>query len=65
VTGSFAAFNIADDTVISELHRQHRAVEFKKFLVAIGKAVPAKLACTWSATTRSCLRPRRCGTGLR
>src|SRR5580698_4590503 len=25
-TGLFAAFNIADGTVISELHRQHRAV---------------------------------------
>ncbi|MFD7046114.1 hypothetical protein, partial [Rhodococcus jostii] len=28
------AFNIADGTVISELHRRHRAVEFKKFLTA-------------------------------
>jgi transposase len=37
------AFNIADGTVISELHRQHRAVEFRKFLVAIDKAVPAEL----------------------
>ena len=43
VTSLFAAFNIADGTVISELHRQHRAVEFKKFLVAIDKAVPAGL----------------------
>jgi transposase len=42
-TSLFAAFNIADGTVISELHRQHRAVEFKKFLVAIDKAVPAGL----------------------
>jgi transposase len=39
----FAAFNIADGTVISALHRQHRAVEFRKFLVAIDKAVPADL----------------------
>ena len=39
----FAAFNIADGTVISELHRRHRAVEFRKFLVAIDKAVPAGL----------------------
>jgi transposase len=39
----FAAFNIADGTVISALHRQHRAVEFRKFLVAIDKAVPAEL----------------------
>lgn len=39
----FAAFNIADGTVISELHRRHRAVEFRKFLTAIDKAVPAEL----------------------
>lgn len=44
VTSLFAAFNIADGTVISEIHRQHRAVEFKKFLVAIDKAVPDELA---------------------
>ncbi len=31
----FAAFTIADGTVISELHRQHRAVEFRKFLTRI------------------------------
>jgi transposase len=37
------AFNIADGSVISALHRQHRAVEFRKFLVAIDKAVPADL----------------------
>src|SRR5262249_27811847 len=39
----FAAFNIADGTVISELHRRHRAIEFRKFLAAIDKAVPAGL----------------------
>jgi transposase len=43
ITSLFAAFNIADGTVISELHRQHRAAEFKKFLIAIDKAVPADL----------------------
>ena len=43
VTSLFAAFNIADGTVITELHRRHRAVEFKKFLIAIDKAVPAEL----------------------
>ena len=43
-TDLFAAFNIADGTVISELHRHHRAAEFKKFLARIGKAVPAGLA---------------------
>ena len=43
VSSLFAAFNIADGTVISQIHRRHRAVEFKKFLVAIDKAVPAEL----------------------
>jgi transposase len=43
ITSLFAAFNIADGTVISQLHRRHRAREFKKFLVAIDKAVPAEL----------------------
>src|SRR6516165_7508952 len=43
VTSLFAAFNIADGTVISELHRRHRAIEFRKFLATIDKAVPAGL----------------------
>jgi transposase len=43
ITSLFAAFNIADGTVISELHRKHRAVEFKKFLATIDKTVPAGL----------------------
>ncbi|MGW0957533.1 IS630 family transposase [Streptomyces gelaticus] len=43
ITSLFAAFNIADGTVISELHRRHRALEFKKFLVTIDKAVPTEL----------------------
>ena len=43
ITSLFAAFNIADGTVISELHRRHRAIEFRKFLVRIDKAVPAGL----------------------
>ena len=43
ITSLFAAFNIADGTVISELHRQHRAIEFKKFLATIDKTIPADL----------------------
>jgi transposase len=43
ITSLFAAFNIADGSVISELHRQHRAAEFKKFLATIDKTVPADL----------------------
>jgi hypothetical protein len=41
-------------TVISEVHRRHRAIEFRKFLVRIGKAVSADLdvhpVCDNSAT---------------
>lgn len=43
ITSLFAAFDIADGTVISELHRRHRATEFKKFLITIDKRVPADL----------------------
>jgi transposase len=43
ITSLFAAFNIADGTVIAELHRQHRALEFKIFLVTIDKTVPVDL----------------------
>jgi len=44
ITSLFAAFNIDDGTVISEIRRRHRAVEYKKFLAAIDKAVPDELA---------------------
>jgi len=43
ITSLFAAFSIADGTVISELHRQHRATEFRKFLATIDKTVPEGL----------------------
>jgi len=43
VTSLFAAFNITDGTVITEIRRRHRAVEYKQFLTAIDKAVPAEL----------------------
>ncbi len=56
-TSLFAAFSIAGGTVISELHRRHRATEFKKFLVRIDKAVPADLdvhlACDNLATHKT------------
>ena len=42
-TDLFAAFSIADGTVISQLRRHHRAGEFRKFLTQIDKAVPAGL----------------------
>lgn len=43
ITSLFAAFDIANGTVIGELHRQHRATEFRKFLATIDKTVPAEL----------------------
>jgi hypothetical protein len=42
-TSLFAALNIADDTVISSIHRRHRAIEFKKFLAKIDTQVPDEL----------------------
>ena len=42
-TSLFAAFNTADGTVISSVHRRHRAVEFKKFLTKIDSQVPEHL----------------------
>jgi hypothetical protein len=40
ITSLFAAFNIADGTVIAQLQRRHRAVEFERFLVKIDKDAP-------------------------
>jgi transposase len=42
-TSLFAAFNTADGTVISSMHRRHRTIEFKKFLTKIDTEVPAEL----------------------
>ena len=42
-TSLFAAFNTADGTVISSLHRRHRTIEFKKFLTKIDSQVPQHL----------------------
>ena len=42
-TSLFAAFNTADGSVISSVHRRHRAVEFKKFLAKIDAAAPEHL----------------------
>jgi len=39
-SGGVAAFNTADGTVISSIHRRHRAIEFKKFLAKIDTEVP-------------------------
>lgn len=42
-TTLFAAMNVDDGTVITSLHRRHRATEFKKFLTKIDTEVPTDL----------------------
>ena len=42
-TSLFAAFNVADGSVISSLHRRHRSTEFKKFLAKIDGEIPEHL----------------------
>jgi transposase len=39
----YAALNLATGTVIGRLHSRHRAIEFKQFLQAIDREVPAEL----------------------
>ncbi|MEE1757540.1 IS630 family transposase, partial [Streptomyces sp. SP18BB07] len=43
LTTLFAAFDVATGEVITALHRRHRALEFKKFLIRIYKEVTANL----------------------
>jgi len=43
VTSLFAALNVATGEVIGKCYRRHRAIEFKKFLALIDKAVPPEL----------------------
>jgi len=43
VTSLFAALDTATGQVITSIHRRHRAVEFKKFLVKIDREVPGHL----------------------
>lgn len=43
-TSLFAALDVASGTVIGELHRRHRSLEFKSFLERIDREVPADLA---------------------
>ena len=42
-TTLFAAFDTADGTVITSVHRRHRTIELKKFLAKIDAQVPADL----------------------
>jgi len=62
-TSLSAAFNIADGTVISELHCRHRAADYLKFLRAIDKAVPPDWTSTSSGTTSPPTKPRPSANG--
>jgi transposase len=42
-TSLFAALNTKTGEVLAQCHKRHRSVEFKKFLDAIDRAVPAEL----------------------
>ncbi len=42
-TSLFAALNVKTGAVLGQCHRRHRAIEFRKFLIRIDSAVPAKL----------------------
>ncbi|MEU1301591.1 IS630 family transposase [Streptomyces shenzhenensis] len=57
VTTLFAALNTATGEVIGQIHRRHRAVEFKKFLIRIDKEVPdgldVHLICDNAATHKA------------
>ena len=43
-TSLFAALDIKTSKILSQLHRRHRSIEFRKFLDAIDAAVPPALA---------------------
>lgn len=43
ITTLFAALDTATGEVIGQIHRRHRAVEFRKFLARLDKEVPADL----------------------
>ncbi len=43
IASLFAALDVATGKVIGSLHARHRAVEFRKFLIAIDQAVPPDL----------------------
>src|SRR6266511_1633403 len=43
ITSLFAALDVASGKVIGSIHRRHRSVEFRKFLVKLDKQVPAEL----------------------
>ena len=63
VTSLFVAFNIADGTVISELHRRHRQQESLKLLKKLDKNVPSGLGVHLVCDNYGTHRIRRSRTG--
>jgi hypothetical protein len=57
ITSLFAAFNIADGTVISEIHRRHRAVSSRSSWSPSTRPSPPNWTSIWSATTSPPTRP--------
>ena len=43
ITTLFAALDVTTGEVIGQIHRRHRATEFKKFLVTLDKQIPPEL----------------------
>jgi transposase len=62
ITSLFAALDMASGKVIGSIHRRHRSVEFRKFLVKLDKQVPAaldvQLICDNYATHKTDAIPR-------
>ena len=62
-SGGVAAFNTADGTVISSIHRRHRAIEFKSFWPRSMLKSPRSEKFTRSATTTGPTRAPRFSSG--
>ena len=57
-TSLFAALNVATGAVVGDCYRRHRAVEFRKFLNVIAKAVPKGSTFIWYWTITTPTRRR-------
>ena len=63
-TSLFDALDIATGSVIGKCWPRHRAIEFRKFLNRIHRAVPRSLPSIWCWTTMPPIRPRKFGRGF-
>ncbi len=62
-TSLFAALDLKTSRVISQFHRRHRSVEFRRFLDVIEARSRPIWTFTSSSTTTALTRQRRFGTG--